>query len=465
MSSEDQLKARYAAVGQGHILEHLDKISSVEERQTFLQQLEGIAVEEIAKLLESAQKTANNDDDAVITPFVGCIGRSSDAVTVEKVRPVGMDAIRQGQVAALVLAGGQGTRLGFSGPKGVYNIGLPSQKSLFEIMAERILKLRQLAGAEAQLPFYIMTSPINHAETEAYFRENNFFGLGEENVMLFQQGMLPCLTTDGKIILETKSKVAMAPDGNGGIYPALQSSGALDHMDARGVKYLHIFSIDNALVKPADPVFIGHCISQGADCGNKSVWKAHPHEKVGVVALRNGKPCVVEYSEISKEMAEQVDAHGRLAFGAGNICNHFYRLDFLRNVVLKNMGDLYHIAHKKIPYYDADKDETVNPESNTGIKLETFIFDVFPLAKNMAIFEAMRKEEFAPVKNAPGSSSDSPDTARTMISDLSKTWLVEAGVTLENDGDAICEVLPLTSYAGEGLEKYKGETVKVPFMI
>ena len=461
----NELKARYEASGQGHVLAHLDKIFCAQERQAFLTQLEGIAVEKIANLLQSAQASVT-DTNAVITPYAGDVGRSMDPATVETVRPVGMQAIQHGQVAALVLAGGQGTRLGFSGPKGIYNIQLPSQKPLFELMAERILKLRQLAGEGSQLPFYIMTSPINHAETEAYFREKNFFGLGEENVMLFQQGMLPCLTTDGKIILETKSQVAMAPDGNGGIYPALQSSGALDQMEARGVQYLHIFSIDNALVKPADPVFIGHCIAQNADCGNKSVWKAHPHEKVGVVALRNGKPCVVEYSEISKDMAEQTDANGRLVFGAGNICNHFYTLDFLRNVVLKNMGDLYHIAHKKIPYYDAEQDKTVTPESNSGIKLETFIFDVFPLSQNMAVFEVERTDEFAPVKNAPGSSSDSPDTARAMISNLSKLWLKNAGATFENeDCDDICEVVPLTSYAGEGLEQYKGQSIKIPFLI
>lgn len=466
MTSASDLVARYEAAGQGHVLAHLDKIDSAEERQAFLQQVESIEVEKIASLLQSAQASVT-DDRAVITPYSGDVGRSMDEATVGKVRPIGLEAIRQGQVAALVLAGGQGTRLGFSGPKGIYNINLPSQKSLFELMAERILKLRQLAGDGAKLAFYIMTSPINHEETLKYFHDKSFFGLGEENVMLFQQGMLPCLTTDGKIILETKSKVAMAPDGNGGIYPAIESSGALEQMEARGVKYLHIFSIDNALVKPADPVFIGHCITQNADCGNKSVWKSHPHEKVGVVALRDGKPCVVEYSEISQEMAEQTNAKdGRLAFGAGNICNHFYTLDFLRNVVLKNMGDLYHIAQKKIPYYDAEKDETVTPTSNSGIKLETFIFDVFPLSQDMAVFEVERTDEFAPVKNAPGSTSDSPDTARAMISNLSKLWLKQAGATFENEeSEEICEVLPLTSYAGEGLEKYKGETVKVPFVI
>lgn len=465
MSTESELRAKYEAAGQGHVLAHLDKIASAEERESFILQLQGIAVEKMAALLNSALASVA-DTNAVITPYAGDVGRSMDAAAVEKVRPIGMQAIQKGQVAAIVLAGGQGTRLGFSGPKGMYNIELPSEKSLFELMAERILKLRQLAGEDAKLPFYVMTSPINHVETEAIFREKNFFGLGEENVMLFQQGMLPCLTTDGKIILETKSKVAMAPDGNGGIYPSLLSSGALEQMEARGVQYLHIFSIDNALVKPADPVFIGHCIAQKADCGNKSVWKSNPHEKVGVVALRDGKPCVVEYSEISKEMAEQTDANGRLVFGAGNICNHFYTLDFLRNQVLKNMGDLYHIAHKKIPYYDAEQDATVTPETNSGIKLETFIFDVFPLSQNFAVFEAERTDEFAPVKNAPGSSTDSPDTARAMISNLSKLWLKKAGAKLENeDSNEICEVSPLTSYAGEGLEKYSGETIKVPFTI
>lgn len=465
MPSIEDLRLRYEAAGQGHVLAHVDKIPNEAERESFLHQLDEIAVEKIAGLLKSAQKSTD-DTAAVIIPYSGKVGQSTDAAIVERVRPIGMEAIRKGEVAALVLAGGQGTRLGFSGAKGMYNIQLPSQKTLFAMMAERILKLRQLAGDGAQLPFYIMTSPINHEETETYFREKNFFGLGEKNVMFFQQGMLPCLTAEGKIILETKSKVAMAPDGNGGIYSSLQSSGALKNMEDCGTKYLHIYSIDNALVKPGDPVFIGHCIAEKADCGNKSVWKSHPHEKVGVVALRNGKPCVVEYSEISKEMAEQVDADGRLAFGGGNICNHFYTVEFLRGVVLTNMGDLYHIVHKKIPYYDADKDETVTPEANNGIKLETFIFDVFPLATNMAIFEALRQDEFAPVKNAPGSSSDSPDTARAMISAQAKDWLKKAGAVLENDdSDDICEVVPLTSYGGEGLEQYSGQTVVCPFLI
>uniref|UniRef100_A0A7S2YGQ1 UDP-N-acetylglucosamine diphosphorylase n=1 Tax=Entomoneis paludosa TaxID=265537 RepID=A0A7S2YGQ1_9STRA len=304
-----------------------------------------------------------------------------------------------------------------------------------------------------------MTSPINHKATAAYFEEKDYFGLGKANVFFFEQGMLPCVTEEGKIIMETAGKVSMAPDGNGGIYPSLLSSGALDDMEkSRGTKYLHVFSIDNALVKPADPGFLGFCLEQGADCGNKSTWKSHAHEKVGVVALRAGEPCVVEYSEITQEMAERTDDQGRLVFGAGNICNHFYTLDFLRNTVLPNMGNLYHIAKKKIPYFDGQT--TVKPDSNNGIKLETFIFDVFPLSKNFCVWEVERSQEFAPVKNGPGSPSDSPDTARSMISNMCQTWLTAAGATIAKEG--VCEISPLVSYGGEGLESYQGQTVELP---
>ena len=180
----------------------------------------------------------------------------------------------------------------------------------------------------------------------------------------------------------------------------------IDDMTNRGTKYIHVFSIDNALTKIADPVFIGHCVSKEADCGNKVVWKTGPHEKVGVLAEKAGKPCIVEYSEITTEMAERTDANGRLVFGAGNICNHFYTLDFLRDKVMPNLGNLYHIARKKIPYYDETTQSTVKPEANNGMKLESFIFDIFPLSERMAVLDALRDQEFAPVKNAPGSPSD-----------------------------------------------------------
>lgn len=257
-----------------------------------------------------------------------------------------------------------------------------------------------------------------------------------------------------------------APDGNGGIYPSLYNTGMLSDMSKRGVKYLHVFSIDNALTKPADPVFVGYCISKEADCGNKVVWKANAHEKVGVIAEKGAKSCVVEYSDITKEMAERTDKEGRLVFGAGNICNHFYTMDFLKNVVLPNLGNMYHVARKKIPYYDEDTKKTIKPETNNGIKLESFIFDVFPLSQRMAVLDVLREEEFAPVKNAPGSPSDSPDTAKEYLSNLAKRWVRKAGGILKGNIDSLCEVSPLTSYGGEGLEQLVNDKeIDCPFSI
>ena len=240
-------------------------------------------------------------------------------------------------------------------------------------------------------------------------------------------------------------------------------------MIRRGTRYLHVFSIDNALTKIADPVFLGHCIRTGADCGNKVVWKTGPHEKVGVLANRGGKPCIVEYSEITTEMAERTDpATGRLVFGAGNICNHFYTLAFLTGKVLPNLGSMYHIARKKIPSYDAGSGTTVTPASNNGIKLESFIFDVFPWSEAMAVLDVVRHEEFAPVKNAPGSASDSPDTARAYLSRQAREWVVAAGGALAAAGEdeGCCEIAPATSYGGEGLAGLvKGKTLECPFSL
>ena len=466
MSTPEEVRRRYEEAGQSHVFDFVDQISDLCDRNDLFDTLADVAVEGLGALLESARQ-APDPDASTIQPFGGMVAiTSDDPNAVAAWRDEGMRAIRGGEVAALVLAGGQGTRLGFAGPKGKFDIGLPSHRTLFQLMAERIRKLSMLAeygsGSSSSsskndpsclIPFYIMTSPLNHEETKSYFQQNEYFGLGSNNVYFFQQGMLPCLTFEGKIIMESAGVVAMAPDGNGGIYPSLKSSGALDDMQEHGVKYLHVFSIDNALVKPADPVFIGYCLSVNADCGNKVVWKAHAHEQVGVLASRNQHPCIVEYSEITREMAEKKDeSTGRLVYGAANICNHFYTLAFIHETILPRMGNLYHLAHKKIPYYDPVSGQTVTPAANNGFKLESFIFDVFPLSQRMAVLEVERSEEFAPVKNKAGSPSDSPDSARDMLSKLAQKWIMDAGGKLTGDLASTCEISPLTSYAGEGLE-------------
>lgn len=247
---EKEIRENLISAGQEHLLAHVDSLQS-DDREKFLNQLSSIKVDQIEDIYK-ASKSASEIEAGEVSPFVGKPGRSSDTELVSGCKELGMKAISQTKVAALVLAGGQGTRLGFSGPKGMYDIGLTSGRSLFEMMSLRIRRLQALADDEnAVIPFYIMTSPMNHDETVKYFKSNSYFGLSEANVFFFPQGTLPCITEEGKIILEEAGKVAVAPDGNGGIYPALESSGALADMEFRGIEFIHVFSIDNVCVTPS----------------------------------------------------------------------------------------------------------------------------------------------------------------------------------------------------------------------
>jgi UDP-N-acetylglucosamine/UDP-N-acetylgalactosamine diphosphorylase len=337
---------------------------------------------------------------------------------------------------------------------------------------------------------------MNHQDTKTFFHNQNYFGLDPDSVFFFSQGALPCLalptdntnsTITPKILMENPHSCAMAPDGNGGIYTAMQQRGILNDMYHRNIQHVHVFSIDNVLTLPADPTFIGYCIYQNADVGNKVVWKRDAHEKIGVMAFKDGKPSVVEYSELSTEMAELVTDEQKLVYGAGNICNHYYTLNFITDTILPNMKTLFHIAEKKIPTWDETTQQTITPTTtNNGIKLESFIFDAFQFSQSMTILEVQREDEFSPVKNAPGSTNDCPDTARFMISERAKRWLRDAGAILietkknANDGNEsdnnhngsssistsdCCEISPLVSYAGEGLEKYHGKEIQCPFHI
>lgn len=479
---EDELRKLYTSHNQEHVFDHYSSLDD-EKKSLLLKDLSSFPVDKLASYLQSARQEQDrlqqdshegNDHSVHIGPYRGSIGSVSTDSFVSTMEPIGIHAIAINQLAVVLLAGGQGTRLGFDGPKGIYDLGLKSGRTLFQLISERLVKLIQLVNERqstsdtVSIPLYIMTSPMNHEATRSYFESHNFFGLSPKDVLFFEQGVLPCLSiNNGKILMEEPGKVAVAPDGNGGIYPAMERCGIFQDMEQRGIQFIHVFSIDNCLVKPADPVFLGYCISQGADCGNKVLWKAHAHEKVGVMAEKDGRPCVVEYSELSSKMAEMIHhSTGKLMYGAANICNHFYTLDFLQNQVLPNMKYMYHMALKKIPIWDEEKQQVVAPEKNNGIKLESFIFDVFSLSTNMTVMEVLRDVEFSPVKNAPGSETDSPETARRMISELSKKWLQAAGAKLIGDlRSDDCEVSPLLSYGGEGLHVYRNRDVVCPFNI
>lgn len=498
-SSYQAVYDRYAAAGQEHVLKFYDGLSS-DEQSTLLQQLDSIDPEHVNKIYklsisaDAEAREAGPGAASVEPPPPGSVNNPYDNPNkAAEWRQQGLDAIKQGKVGIILLAGGQGTRLGSSEPKGCYDIGLPSGKSLFQLQAERIAKLQKLA--KGILPWYIMTSGPTRKATEAFFEKKNYFGLDKQNVVFFNQGtlvlppptiklysvlmrcsillgVLPALTNEGKVLLDTKASVAVAPDGNGGIYAALNSTSAtgkgfsvISDMKKRGVQHLYAYCVDNCLARVGDPVFLGYCISQNAQCGTKVVKKLDPSESVGVVALKDKKWNVIEYSEISKELSEARDPNSNsndLLFRAANIANHFYDIAFLDKIGEQSSSMAYHIARKKIAHVDLESGQVVKPEKPNGMKLELFIFDVLPYldpsTSEHAILEVDRKQEFSPLKNAPGTGSDDPQTSRRDLLQLQRKWLVDSGASIDEDTEV--ELSPLVSYAGEDLVAVKGRHIK-----
>ncbi|EFA08004.1 UDP-N-acetylhexosamine pyrophosphorylase-like Protein [Tribolium castaneum] len=461
MANFDEIERKLRQLDQSHLLQFFYKFSD-EEKKNFLQHLQGLDLDASARLFERAKNcldVAPDTEDMKPIPHSqfeseeGC-----DGETLERYRIRGLEAIGAGEVGVLLLAGGQGTRLGVTYPKGMYSVGLPSGKTIFQIQAERIRRVQHLAkkhtGKGGKVTWYIMTSGPTDKMTETFLKSHNFFGLDPQNVVLFKQGLLPCFDFDGKIILEAPNLVALAPDGNGGIYRALHVNGVLDDMRRRGVKYIHAHSVDNILTKVADPVFIGYFIEKGGDCAAKVVKKAGPTEAVGVVCQIKGRFQVVEYSEISEEKAHLRDEEGNLVYSAGNICNHLFTTVFLQRVSDEFEHELkLHVAKKKIPFVD-ETGQTVTPEKPNGIKIEKFIFDVFPFSDRFVTWEVPRKSEFSAMKNMDSVGKDCPSTARQDLLALHRTYIEKAGGVVS----AEVEISPLLSYTGEELEaRVKGK--------
>ncbi|KAL2184411.1 nucleotide-diphospho-sugar transferase [Thermothelomyces heterothallicus CBS 203.75] len=474
-----ELKEKYTLAGQSQVFTFYDSLSSAEKAALYQQlgQFDPAYINTIAaKALAPPQA---QDAAPSLEPLPDSARASimdSAPADIDRWYSQGLDLIAANKVGVVLMAGGQGTRLGSSEPKGCFDIGLPSAKSLFQIQAERIRKVEQLAaqkagtGAEVTVPWYVMTSGPTRGPTERFFKEHNYFGLKPENVFIFEQGVLPCISNDGKILLESKAKVAVAPDGNGGLYNALVEAKVLDDMKRRGIEHIHAYCVDNCLVKVADPVFIGFSASADVDIATKVVRKRNATESVGLIVSKNGRPDVVEYSEIDPQIAAEEDPQqpGVLKFRAANIVNHYYSFRFLESIPTWVKTLPHHVARKKIPYADLESGETIKPAKPNGIKLEQFVFDVFPkldLSK-FACLEVRREDEFSPLKNARGTGEDDPDTSKHDIMAQGKRWLQAAGATVvSEDPNAGVEVSPLLSYGGEGLESVTGKTITAPTLL
>lgn len=323
-------------------------------------------------------------------------------------RSIGLKAIREGRMGAVLLAGGQGTRLGFDKAKGMFNIGVHKNLYIFEQLIQNLLQVTSEAGA--WVPLYIMTSDKNDAQTREFFEEHDYFGYNRDYIRFFVQKMVPAVDFEGNILMESEESLAMSPNGNGGWFQSMISAGLDQDMKEKGVEWLNVFAVDNVLQRIADPVFIGAVIASGCVSGSKVVRKVSPYERVGAMCLEDGKPSIVEYYELTSEMAEAVDEKGTLLYGFGVILNYLFSVDALMNVVQKKLP--VHVVQKKVPYLD-ESGELQKPEEPNAYKFEKLILDMVYMMDNCLPFEVEREREFAPVKNAVG--TDSVESARELL--------------------------------------------------
>ena len=323
-------------------------------------------------------------------------------------KEVGIEAIRAGKVGAILLAGGQGTRLGFDKAKGMFNIGETKELYIFEQLVRNLQKVTGEAGCF--VPLYVMTSEKNDAQTREFFAEHDFFGYDRNYVKFFVQAMAPACDFDGNFLIEAEDSLAMSPNGNGGWFESLMRAGLDADIKEKGVEWLNVFAVDNVLQQIADPVFVGATILSQCVSGAKVVRKADPHERVGALCLEDGRPSIIEYYELTDEMAEATNENGSLLYGFGVILNYLFRVDKLMECQSKKLP--LHVVEKKVPYVDLEGN-TVKPTEPNAYKFETLILDMIYMMDDCLSFEVEREKEFAPVKNATG--VDSVDTARALL--------------------------------------------------
>ena len=445
ISPEDRdLVRTFESADQGHVFRFWDGLNP-RSRQNLMDQVRSIDLGLVGRLGKACRKDMDvKAEKELLEPalFIPIPETPDQIREARRARSQGEKAIREGKLAAFLVAGGQGTRLGFDGPKGMFPIGPVSRKSLFQMHAEKILAFGR--AFSVSIPWYIMTSETNDDVTREFFQNNRHFGLDSGNVVFFKQRMIPALDHSGKLILEQKGRIFMSPNGHGGSLLALKESGAIDDMKSRGIEFISYFQVDNALIRIVDPVFVGYHILQKSDMSSKMAQKRDPDEKVGIFGRAGGKLRVIEYSDLDPVLAQRTAPDGRLVFGAGSIAIHLISVSFVEELVRGGFKLPYHVAHKRIPCID-EEGESVQPEQPNGYKFETFVFDALQQARHPVILEIVREEEFSPVKNSQG--EDSPETAERDITRLFLGWFEQAGITVPaetaKDPDVKAEISPL----------------------
>ncbi|MCU0792401.1 MAG: UDPGP type 1 family protein [Opitutaceae bacterium] len=438
----------FQQAGQGHVFAHFEHLSASQQAELLADAAE-VDLAEIAELNRTlVQKSAAAGvdlSDLEPAPYEALPKNGGDAAAWAEAKRLGEEALKAGRVAAFVVAGGQGTRLGYDGPKGTYPVTPVLKKTLFQVFAEKLLAAGRRYGRP--LHWFIMTSHINHAATEAFFRAHGFFGLAESHVHFFRQGRMPAVGLDGKILLEDKHRIAMSPDGHGGSLRALDRSGAVALMEREGIDILSYFQVDNPLVRFIDPAFVGWHLKTRSEMSSKMVPKAYAGEKVGHFCTQRGKTVVIEYSDLPKERQEEKDAAGKLRFIAGSIAIHLLDRSFIRRMATGADALPFHRADKKIPCLDA-AGNLVKPEKPNGVKFELFVFDALPFAKNPVVIETDRADDFSPVKNAEG--LDSPKTCAEDQMRQFVRWANANGAGVPADSTGLppfaFEVSPLFGY-------------------
>ncbi len=391
---------------QEHIVNWLNKLDEVKQRE-LIEQINNIDFHQMMELYDNTKKEIELKDNKI------------DAVTYidkeklpeyekERLEELGENVIKENAYAVVTMAGGQGTRLEHNGPKGTFRLDVYGKgKYLFEILAENLKEANE--RYQTTIPWYIMTSRENNEATYLFLEKNNYFGYDKDSVILFEQGELPLIDTEGKLLIGKDGLVKEASDGNGGVFASLRTSGALADMKERGIKWVFIGGVDNVLLKMVDTILLGMAIDKNVEIASKSVVKANPHEKVGVFCKMNGHPKVIEYSELPEKMAEEVDNNGELKYGESHIMCNLFTIDAIEKVSKEPL--IYHSAFKKNSYLDEDGKEVVPKEPNS-YKFEAFIFDAFVFFDDIAILRGKREDDFAPVKNKDG--VDSPRTAKEL---------------------------------------------------